>query len=172
MNRLKDTRVYLVGSIQYAKDGGLGWRAEISARLLSFGVKILDPTRKNNELIEDSETHAKFAKLKQEGKWDEIKELGRKIRNFDLMCVDRSDFLIYQLDLDIPSFGSLEEIFWGNRLKKPVLINCKQGKSEVPLWLHWALRHEMFFNNWEELFEYLNQIDSGMTDSTNRWKFL
>ena len=97
----------------------------------------------------------------------------KEIRCVDLRLIDKSDFLIVNLDLDVHPCGSYEEIFTANRAKKPILICIKQGKKHIPDWLFGTIPHQMFFCNWNDLKNYLNHIDCDeFIESHKRWQFI
>jgi nucleoside 2-deoxyribosyltransferase len=96
----------------------------------------------------------------------------KTIRSVDLRLVDISDFLIVNLDLDIHPCGTYEEIFWANRQKKPIIIHMVQGKQSTPDWLFGTIPHEMIFSSWEDIKNYLVDINSLKNIiSYNRWYF-
>ena len=96
----------------------------------------------------------------------------KEIRNVDLRMVDISDFLIVNIDLDIYPCGTMEEIFLGNREKKPIILHMKQGKQNTPDWLFGAIPHQLIFSSWEEIRGYLTHINtSSSIDSYKRWYF-
>ena len=96
----------------------------------------------------------------------------KTIRTTDLRLVDISNFLVVNLDLDVHPCGTYEEIFWANRQKKPILIHMEQGKKNAPDWLFGTIPHQMIFSSWDEIKEYLRNIDSGKYFKTyDRWYF-
>ena len=47
-----------------------------------------------------------------------------------------------------------------------------QGKQNAPDWLFGTIPHNMIFSSWEEIKEYLNEINSWCDiKSYNRWYF-
>ena len=97
----------------------------------------------------------------------------KTIRSVDLRLVDISDFVIVNLDLDVHPCGTLEEIFWANRQKKPIVVHMVQGKSHTPDWLFGTIPHQMIFSNWEDIQDYLKHINSDENiDTYNIWYFL
>jgi len=56
----------------------------------------------------------------------------KQIRPVDLRMVDICDFLVVNLDLQVHACGTYEELFWANRMKKPVLIRIEQGIEHTP----------------------------------------
>lgn len=173
MNRLLNQRVYLAGAMDRVSDRGKGWRNFITPFLRSLGVKVLNPLDKPIAIaIEDDKTHQTKLELKKNEEYDELSSLMRTIRAVDLRMVDISDFLIVNLDLETHPCGTLEEIFWANRQKKPVLIHMVQGKKYTPDWLFGTLPHQMIFSTWDEIKSYLEYINGATSITThNRWYF-
>ena len=172
-NKLKGMRTYLVGAMDRVPDGGVGWRKVITPHLESMSVKVLDPCIKQiSSVKENKHTRNLIEKYKITGQYDKIRKNYNAIRNADLRCVDISDFIIAQIDIDVHMCGSYEEIVTANRQKKPVLIWCKQGKQKAPNWLFFMLPHEHIFSKMEDLLKYLNSVNN-YSDSSNlqRWFF-
>lgn len=173
MNRLYNQRVYLAGPMDRCPNRGSQWRDYVSPILKDMGIVVLNPLHKaTNVGLEDANTHRIKMELKKDEKYDELSRLMKEIRNVDLRMVDISDFLIVNLDLDIHPCGTLEEIFWANRQKKPVIIHMKQGKKHTPDWLFGTLPHHMIFSDWDEVINYLGHINSSYSiDNSKRWYF-
>lgn len=173
MHRLKKHRVYLAGAMDRVADRGSGWRDSITPFLLDLGLIVFNPLIKPSSIgLEDDTTHNLKKQLKQQGKYDELSSLMKTIRSIDLRLVDISDLLIVNLDLNVHPCGTLEEIFWANRQKKPIIIHMEQGKDSTPDWLFGTIPHEMIFSNWDEIKNYLQYINSAENiDSYNRWYF-
>lgn len=173
MNRLDNQRVYLAGPMDRVADRGATWRDDITPFLKNMGVKVLNPIYKPINIgVEDENTHTIKQKLKNEENYDELSKIMKEIRNVDLRMVDISDFLIVNLDLDIHPCGTLEEIFWANRQKKPILIHMVQGKKHTPDWLFGTIPHNMIFSSWIELKQYIVYINnSPEIDLYKRWYF-
>jgi hypothetical protein len=173
MNRLKNQRVYLAGAMDRVLDRGVSWRKHITPFLQYLGLEVFNPVIKPSNIgLEDSQTHIIKANLKKQHKFDELANMMKIIRAVDLRLVDISDFMIVNLDLDIHPCGTLEEIFWANRQKKPIIIHMEQGKENAPDWLFGTIPHQMIFSKWDEVFEYLTHINSDRDIETyKRWYF-
>lgn len=173
MNRLKNQRTYLAGAIDRVYDKGRGWREEISPFLESLGVVVFNPITKPTEIgLEDNDAHMIKSKLKKQKRYDELSSMMKVIRSVDLRLVDISDFLIVNLDLNIHPCGTYEEIFWANRQKKPIIIHMVQGKEHTPDWLLGTVPHQMIYSDWNDIYEYLEHINSSENFNTyNRWYF-
>jgi nucleoside 2-deoxyribosyltransferase len=172
-NKLKNQRVYLAGAMDRVQDRGNGWRDNITPFLQSLGVVVFNPIKKPTNIAkEDDETHRIKLQLKSQENYNELSSIMRSIRSVDLRLVDISDFLIVNLDLDVHPCGTYEEIFWANRQKKPIIIHMVQGKSQAPDWIFGTIPHEMIFSSWNEIKQYLINIDSCKDTKTyNRWCF-
>jgi nucleoside 2-deoxyribosyltransferase len=173
MNRLKNQRVYLAGAMDRVADRGATWRDNITPFLESLGVVVFNPISKPSETgLEDQDAHSIKKKLKEKCQYDELSLMMKNIRAVDLRLVDISDFVIVNLDLNVHPCGTLEEIFWANRQKKPILIHMVQGKQQTPDWLFGTIPHQMIFSNWEEIKAYLSYINlSENIDNHKRWYF-
>lgn len=173
MNRLKNQRVYLAGAMDRVADRGAGWRSRITPLLEEMGLVVFNPLNKPTETgLEDQDSHEIKTKLRSQKRWDELASMMKTIRSVDLRLVDISDFLIVNLDITTHPCGTLEEIFWANRQKKPILIHMEQGKEHAPDWLFGAIPHQMIFSTWVELHSHLVHINSSENiEHYNRWYF-
>lgn len=173
MNRLKNQRVYLAGAMDRVPDRGSTWRDNITPFLEDLGVIVFNPINKPSNIgLEDAEVHSLKKKLKQREDYDELSYIMKTIRGVDLRLVDISDFLIVNLDIETHPCGTLEEIFWANRQKKPIIIHMEQGKQQTPDWLFGTIPHQMIFSNWEEIKAHLIHINSAPNIQTyKRWYF-
>lgn len=163
MNRLWGTRVYMSGSIDKDEiNRGRVWRQELTPFLHNIGCVVLDPTNKPISLIQEQpEDIERRKELKRKGLYNDLQKEMKLLRCVDLRCVDLSDILIVYLDLDIAARGTYEEMDWANRCKKPILLCVKQGKSALNDWNFGIIPHEHIFSNWEELKQYMLDVDSG-----------
>lgn len=175
MNRLKYSKVYLVGPMDSNREGGREVREEITPFLQDLGIIILDPYKKpilGMGDLEDDKNHVLVQDALKNGRFDEVTRRMKTVRNVDLRCVDSSDFIIVDLNLEKRPCGTWEEIFTTNRQKKPILIKC-ESKKNLPPWLFAVCPHELFFETWKELENYLVHIDKDEEIDTmgGRWVF-
>lgn len=173
IHRLKNQRVYLAGAMDRVPDRGATWRDSITPFLQELNIVVFNPISKPTDVgLEDTDTHKIKTKLKEMQRYDELTAMMKTIRAVDLRLVDMSDFMIVNLDLDTHPCGTLEEIFWANRQKKPILVHMVQGKNHTPDWLFGTIPHQMIFSTWEEIKNYLIHIDSSENiDTHKRWYF-
>jgi len=155
------------------RDRGIGWRNEITPFLESLGIVVFNPITKPTDTgLEDHDSHIVKTKLKTNKRYDELSSMMKVIRSVDLRLVDISDFLIVNIDLDIHPCGTYEEIFWANRQKKPIIIHMVQGKKHTPDWLFGTVPHQMIYSDWNDIYGYLEHINSSENINTyNRWYF-
>jgi nucleoside 2-deoxyribosyltransferase len=173
MNRLNKSRVYLAGAMDRVPDRGMTWRAAITPFFEEMGVEVFNPISKPTNIgMEDQDSHLIKTKLKRQERYDELTHMMKTIRAVDLRLVDISDFLVVNLDITVHPCGTLEEIFWANRQKKPIIVHMVQGKKETPDWLFGTIPHQMIFSTWDEIKEYLVHINSSENiDTHRRWYF-
>ena len=154
-------------------DRGNGWRDNITPFLENLGIIVFNPIKKPTDIgKEDEEVQLLKKRYKKDLQYDELSRLMKSIRSVDLRLVDISDFIIVNLDLDTHPCGTLEEIFWANRQKKPIIIHMVQGKQNAPDWLFGTIPHDMIFSSWNEIENYLHSINTkSEIDSHNRWYF-
>lgn len=173
IQRLKNQRVYLAGAMDRVPDRGATWRDNITPFLEDLDIVVFNPISKPTDVgLEDQDTHKIKSKLKEMHRYDELSAMMKTIRAVDLRLVDMSDFLIVNLDLDTHPCGTLEEIFWANRQKKPIIIHMVQGKHNAPDWLFGTIPHNMIFSSWEDIEIYLQHVNNSITiNHYNRWYF-
>jgi hypothetical protein len=154
-------------------DGGVGWRRAIRCTLDDLRIQWLDPTRKPIDIgCEDDESRVRRRANKAAGRYEELVAEMKPIRHVDLRMVDICDLIVVNLDLDVHACGTYEEIYLGNRQKKPILIHCEQGKRSAPDWLFGVIPHEHIFSDWDQLYIYLRMISAGeIDDHFGRWYF-
>lgn len=171
MNILNKTKTYLIGAMQY--QDGRSWREDMGDFLNGINVTVFDPYKKPfiNSPSEDEQTHKRMYDLMESENFDEVCEHFKSVRAFDLSMVDRSDFVICYIDPKIPTIGTIEELSWSCRLKRPTFIVIEGGKKNTPLWIMGMFPHRYIFNSFEELKKILADINSGakVIDS-DRWR--
>ena len=133
----------------------------------------LDPCRKPIKLgVEDLENRKLRHEAKARGDFEYVRMEMKQIRPVDLRMVDICDFLVVNIDLEVHCCGTYEELFWANRMKKPVLVRIVQGKENTPDWLLATLPFEMFFSTWDDVYVYMRHIaHDPVIDRLNRWYF-
>ena len=174
MNKLKGMRTYLCGSIDRAPDGGVEWRDWITPKLQEFNLGVMNPCKKPIDIGgEDLEDRDYRKKLLKEKKYDELSKYMRTIRVVDLRMSDVSDFAIVNFDTDARMMGTIEEMTVLNSQKKPILLYCPRGIDQIYAWVWGMIPYQMYFEQWDDLFSYLKDIDDGTnTEYLNRWTWI
>jgi nucleoside 2-deoxyribosyltransferase len=162
MNRLYMNRFYTSGPIDRVSDRGIGWRKDIEEFLFELNCGSLNPCDKPttyaNELEEDFKIRYEYKTLKN---YKGVKKMMKPIVGYDLRMVDVADALICYVNTDVHMCGTYFECALASSQRKPVIFMCEQGKENMPCWLFGQFNHNLFFNNWNEVKDYLNDIDSG-----------
>ncbi len=170
---LHKTKSYLVGPMQYGD--GRAWRENITDKLSQIGIVCYDPYKKPFVVdVEESENVAAHLQdLIARGEYDQVATRMKLIRSYDLALVDKADFIIAYIDPRIITVGSWEEIFWSNRLKRPIFLIIEGGKAACPFWLFGTIPHKYIYNNIDEVVEVLRKIDSGEKPmDSDRWRIM
>lgn len=152
---------------------GRVWREDISQFLKSKNIIFFDPYRKPfiNAPDEDETTHSRMATLMKSGEYDEVASHFKKVRSFDLSMVDRSDFIICYLNPEVPTYGTVEELSWAVRMKRPIFVVIEGGKQNTPLWVMGMLPHKYIYDSFEEVKQVLSNIDAGIKSiDSDRWR--
>jgi len=175
-NYLKNKTVYLCGPIVGVDDDGIGWRTLISGKLEKLGINILDPCKKapvyqdlNTDLGEVGKDKKKFKEIILRENWKQLKEDFWPIVRYDLKCVDKSDFLIFYYDPTVSTVGSIHELVVATFEKKNILLFYKKEHLDsFNPWIATFIKEHHFFHNWQDMFNYLDQVNNGKFD-TSLW---
>ena len=186
-NRLAGSIAYLAGPMDRVADRGVEWREDLQDFLWDLNIGVLNPCNKPIEWgieNEDSrkwrwDSRDKAELLYSQGHIHEsnkiceaVYEQMKDVVASDLRCVDKSDFIILHIDMDVHMCGSYNEQTTACLQRKPVITHCKQGKFKVPDWLWGICQHEMFFTTWKEVkdFIYHMAFDKDVKHY-KRWRF-
>lgn len=173
MGILNKTKCYLVGSMQYKN--GREWRDEFQEKVKKLGITCFNPYSK--PFVKDIQECENFQKnllsnLEKEN-YDFVSEKMKEVRSFDLSLVDYSSFIVAYIDPTVVTVGSWEELFWANRLKKPIFLIIEGGKKKSPLWILGTLPHKYIYDDIDKVVDILSKIDKGEKElDNNRWRLL
>jgi nucleoside 2-deoxyribosyltransferase len=145
-------KVYLSGAIEHARDGGRGWRAEISELLRGeLRHEVYDPAADEKKSLTDEElTNFRRWKLEDPARF---REVVRKIIAWDLDQVEReADYLVALWDpAAAQGGGTAAEVTLAHRLGKPVYLLLAMPVAEASGWVLSAAT---------EVFESLAALES------------
>ena len=176
-HRLFLSRCYLIGPMDFNREAGIAWRLEISPWLFNRGIIPLDPYNKplyaeDHEALENDDNFQARREAKERGDWQAVRDFMKPIVACDLRMVDEGSFFICYLDLLNKPCGTYDELFMAANQNKPIIVMCPQGIKEIPDWLFGRLKWQMFFDDWNDVKEYIRHIDEDDNIETlNRWKF-
>lgn len=151
---------YLAGAIEADKEaGGQKWRDSITPALDEAGIYVQDPC-KTEPLVtgmDVMEAQEKFNGWIQSGNYAKFAKFFEKVVKKDIRMVNRSDFLIVHLFLDIPTTGTIHEIALAWQLKKPIYCIWKDAKSKIPKWALYLVTSSggKLFDNGKQLTDYI-----------------
>lgn len=166
MGFLQGQRAYLSGPIQH--DVAESWR-DLPKKILveEFGINLFDPY--------DDPKQQWVPLLKEAQKQQDFETIVRISKSFvrkDLCMVDRADFTIAYLPYKVPTTGTTHEIINSNNAKKPtLLITDSPDITYIPLWYFGFIPTEFMFAGWENLFNYLREVNDGKHRHNNRWSY-
>jgi len=143
--QLSHVRAYLAGPMELTSDNGESWRNPMANWLRLHGATVYDPAAKKNESIDET---ARLRLLRDAGAYDALTQDMRAIRESDLELVCASNLVIAHLDENIPSTGTLREIFMARDLGRDVIIHMEQGLKRIPLWLFAEFDYHSFSGEW------------------------
>ena len=113
-----------------------------------------------------------MVELKKSHRYLELSQRMKEIVHFDLRMVDVSDFVIVYVNTEIPTFGTIHELIISLNQRKPTLVVLEGGKANCPNWLFGIMDFNFIFEDFEELKQYLVQINQGnITADRSRWVF-
>jgi hypothetical protein len=172
---LDNTKCTVIGPMQYSPLEGKGDRDYIT-QILKEKLNITVFNHYNNPFLntehEDIESINNINDLIKNGKFEEVEKY-KYIRLNDLSLIDRSDFIIFLYNKNIPMCGAFEEFFIANKLKKPIFVVCKDGKTNASAWLFWTITHKYMYNSFDECLETLIKINNyELKIDSDRWKLL
>lgn len=188
-NRLKYQIFYLAGPMDRVADRGVEWREDMQTFLwdeLKAGVfnpcdKPIDwgvedeAGRKwrHDTLAAAKDMYNRGLKYEADLLCESVYGHMKPISASDFRLIDQAGAVILYIDRDVHMCGSYGEQTMACLEHKPVIINCKQGKCNVPDWLWGVCRHEMMFGSWDETKNYLRHVAfDDHVEHYRRWRFI
>lgn len=171
--------IYLAGPIDFLNDRGVGWRKELTKKLMDIGLTknmILDPTDKpvTYDGYKDFDTEKEhYYNLRRHGHWDELQKMCQMTMHVDLRFVDKSDVIFAVLNPNVPMFGTIHEIVVARQQKKPVLIVDPRGREGTSIWAIGLVGYKNIFKTTDEAVDYLNDLfNDKIAANSEEWLFL
>lgn len=162
---------YLGGPMDFAPDGGSGWRNMLTERLINMGFKrnhIFSPVKKPlTQTPFDLDNEAQIMQsLRQKKDWAGICSTMGMLAHIDLRLLDLSNVIIVHFPLDakgrrINTYGTVHEIVVARQQHKPVLVVWEGGLDTCSGWIMWLVGYENIFATFNELIEKMQSISSG-----------
>ena len=150
------------------------WRQNVTDKLTIIGIKVLSPTKKTFAI----QTHETDDDRENMNEWREYGDLQRvhdymvPVIEKDLRLVDISDFLIVNMEVTKPTFGTMHELVVANQQKKPIFFACGDRKMS-PHWITGLIKPRYIYNNLDEVVDTLYKINKGEIEiDSNRWRIL
>ena len=162
---------YLSGPMEYVSDHGIVWRRKFIELSYQSGLKVdyIDPTNKpggNMQIKEDKEYQKQ---LREEGRYQELKEYVSNYRRLDLRFTDISDFVVAVVNPNVPQWGTSDECYTAEDQHKPIFWIIDGGLKKLPFWLFDVAELNMVFDSVEAVIEKLIRLDTGLEKMTNEW---
>jgi len=154
---------------------GRGWRELVKKELDGRGITFFDPYHKPfvHDVPEDETAREELKRWMETEQYDLVQQRMWEVRGYDLRLCDICDFFIANINPQVASWGSAEEITTVIREKKPLFLSIEGGKKKTPLWLMGKIPHKYIYNNIEEVIQTVKYIDEGVIKmSSDRWKLL
>jgi nucleoside 2-deoxyribosyltransferase len=152
----------------------MAWRAVLQEALGRMGIICLSPTDDVfiGHVREDKAMNNNLKKWRQAGEFDKVQAAMKQIVQKDLRMVDISDFIIFNVDVDRPTWGTTHELVQAAFERKPVLLIVKD-RARTPLWFMRYVGKESIFETLESVIQHLEGIHRGTIPFDVRyWKVL
>jgi hypothetical protein len=148
---VKLKKVYLAGAMEFALDGGTGWRADLRVWLHErLGHQALDPTILEHDQLTDAE-RLTIPTLKRERDFDSIRRLANRIVHYDAALVlQQADYVIcHWNEATQRGCGTAGELTLAAVARKPVHLLLDYPADQVSTWLVGCTT--TIHHDWEEL---------------------
>jgi nucleoside 2-deoxyribosyltransferase len=173
-NILKNSKVYLAGNMEHTS-GAEGWREFVKNRLRPSKINILSPldTKFLGYPLESREDIVNMKQERARGNFKMVSNYMKNVIRKDLRLIDLSDFVIVNMEVLKPTFGTMHELVIAGQQKKPIFVSISEGKKECPLWILGLVDPEFIFDNIESVVDVILKIDDGSIKMDfERWRLL
>lgn len=147
-------QVYLAGSIEHSPDGGRDWRARLTPFLGErLGHSVYDPAKdEKKSLTEEELRHFRSWKVADP---ERFRSVIRKIIDYDLAILGRSDYVICQWDRFAAMGGGTQgELTFARHRRIPVFLVTQLPPEKISGWILGCA--DQVFATFEELESYLS----------------
>jgi hypothetical protein len=172
MGKLSRATFYLSGAIDRSPDLGVAWRNFAQEELQRrYNANVYNPMDKPIDIADEHEGRAQRKQWKENHQFSAFSKFIRKLCRVDKEMCRRSTAGIFYMDMDIVMAGTMDELFQMIDEGKPVMIVCKQGITAIADWIFGRANFELFFDTWDDLFLYLDEVDRNEAFNMDEWLF-
>jgi len=172
-NILYRTKCYTIGAMEY--ENGADWRLLAEKILTPRNITVFNPYKKPflNDCDETPDVRKRMRDSMLNKDFEKVTAWARDIRRYDLNLVDRSDFIIANINPSVASWGTAEELSTAVAARKPIFTVIQGGIQHCPLWLMGQLKYKYMYNTIEDVLKMITLIDDGIQpiDSPS-WRLL
>ena len=160
-NILYRTKCYTIGAMEY--ENGADWRILAENVLTPRNITVFNPYKKPflNDCDETPDVRQRMRQSMIDGHFEKVTNWARDIRRYDLNLVDRSDFIIANINPSVASWGTAEELSTAVGARKPIFTVIQGGVAKCPLWLMGQLKYKYMYNTIEDALKMICHIDDG-----------
>jgi len=176
--------LYLSGPMDFADDGGTGWREEWTDKLIDIGIKsqqIYNPCKKpfNGAQFELDNEAEIWKKCRETEDWELMERTASQIMHVDLRLVDKADIILVNFPrmengFRVPTYGTIHELVIAHQQRKPIFMVWEEtGKKDCSAWLMKLVGHKNIFAHVDKLITHLTLISQGeKAFDANEWLLL
>lgn len=176
--------LYLSGPMDFADDGGKGWRQEWTDKLVDIGItskQIYNPCKKpfNGAQFELDNEADIWKKCRETENWELMEKTASQIMHIDLRLVDKADIILVNFPrmkngFRVPTYGTIHELVIAHQQRKPIFMVWEEtGKKDCSAWLMKLVGHKNIFAHVNQLINHLTLISQGQKAfNANEWLLL
>jgi hypothetical protein len=136
--------IYLAGAMEYAADGGKGWRSDLTKAIKRFGkdkINILDPVKLEAEKmrtlgVKDKKWILGKNANQNSPEFIEFRRVMRAIIAYDIGLVNRSNLIVADWSTETKNgAGTHGEITHAFMRGIPILLLTRDFDMDVPAWI-------------------------------------
>ena len=170
LNILAGKRVYLSSPMGHVS-AEWNWNKQrlivINTLIEEFNLRVFDPYNDPKQA-----NLSLLNQYKEKRDFDSLSEIAKEFVSQDLNAVNWADIVIAYVPKGIPSCGVPHEIINANLGKKLVLLVEGTDKAKINIWYYGFIKHRFIFDTWDDLFNYLTEINEDKHKDDPRLQFL